>query len=156
MSSLLLLAAVAPPSFAPTMSVSRLTTAAKSPRSFVVALGADEADGEARRGNAGAELQIDEDSRGLGIAVLGISAITLPFLAFAVATALGMGIGSADNDGLGVPLSTEESRALKAKAGTVTSAEDEDRRIAQGLTAEEAREEEALVKILRSEPLRSR
>ena len=104
----------------------------------------------------GKELRIDEDSRGFGVAVLAASAAVVPVLAFVVAKSLGMGMGSLDNDGLGVPLSVEESSMLKAKAGVVTSVEEEERRIAAGLTPEEAREEEALVKVLRSEPLRGR
>ena len=104
----------------------------------------------------GKELQIDADARGLGVAVFAAAAALVPVLAFVVATSLGMGMGNSGNDGLGTPLSLEESRELRARAGVQTSAEEEERRIARGLTAEEAREEEALVKILRSESLRGR
>ena len=98
----------------------------------------------------------DEDSRGIGAAVLASSTLAAAMIALVVASTLGMEIGSNDNYGLGVPLSTEESRKLKAKAGVVTSAADEEARLSRGLTEEEAREEEALVRILRSEPLRAR
>ena len=104
----------------------------------------------------GKELRIDADARGLGVAVFAAAAALVPVLAFVVATSLGMGMGNSGNDGLGTPLSLEESRELRARAGVQTSAEEEDLRIARGLTAEEAREEEALVKILRSESLRGR
>ena len=104
----------------------------------------------------GKELRIDADARGLGVAVFAAAAALVPVLAFVVATSLGMGMGSSGNGGLGTPLSLEESSELRARAGMQTSAEEEERRIARGLTAEEAREEEALVKLLRSESLRGR
>ena len=104
----------------------------------------------------GKELRIDADQRGLGVIVLGASVAIVPLLAFVVASTLGMGMGSPDNEGLGVPLSTAEARALESKSGVATSAEEEEARLARGLTAEEAREEEALVRVLRSEPLRGR
>ena len=102
----------------------------------------------------GKELRIDANARGLGVAVFAAAAALVPVLAFVVATSLGMGMGSSGNGGLGTPLSLEESSELRARAGMQTSAEEEERRIARGLTAEEAREEEALVKLLRSESLR--
>ena len=98
----------------------------------------------------------NDNSSDLGVGVLALSAALVPILlAAVVAATLGMGAGSLDNGGLGVPLSVEESRVLGARAGQQTSPEEEERRLAQGLSIEEAREEEALVRILRSEPLRS-
>ena len=105
---------------------------------------------------AKAPSNIDALQQRFGIAALLSAAVIVPVLAFSVASALGMGLGSAGNDGLGVPLSLEESAALSARAGMRVSAKQEEERLAQGLTAEEAREEEALVRILRSEPLRGR
>lgn len=104
---------------------------------------------------SGRELQIDDDRRGIGLTVLFATALAVPLIAFQVASVLGMGAGSIGNDGLGVPLSIEEAGALERRINVQTSAAEEEERVARGLTAEEAREEEALVRILRSEPLRA-
>ena len=103
--------------------------------------------------NIGRELQIDDDSAGLGVAALVGAAVLVPVLAFGVATTLGMGVGSADNDGIGSPLTSQEVRALNQ--AQQRSREDGPRE-GEPLTYEEAAEEQALVDILQGGIRRAR
>ena len=103
--------------------------------------------------NIGRELQIDDDSAGLGVAALVGAAVLVPVLAFGVATTLGMGVGSADNDGIGSPLTSQEVRALNQ--AQQRSREDGPLE-GEPLTYEEAAEEQALVDILQGGIRRAR
>jgi hypothetical protein len=91
--------------------------------------------------------------RGSGVLILVSLALTLVG-ALGVASFLGLdlGVGSDDNRGVGVPLSTSEVQQLmrdeKLKRRSLDSVEDGGERGWEDLTAEERREEQALMKVI--------
>ena len=79
------------------------------------------------------------------------------FLAFILALSSLLGwdlFGSADNNGIGVPLSTEEVRELQRKSrGDNDQTNDDDGR---PLTAEEAAEDQAIMRVIMGAPVRAK
>jgi hypothetical protein len=96
-----------------------------------------------------------DPSEGAGAVTVAVAAASVLGLSVGVGSLLGFSTGlSADNDGLGVPLSTEEVRRLvSSDASTDTGKQDSD---GGPLSAEDAREDQAILNVIMGMPTRAK